>query len=57
MFTDKDEELSSRVEELMEKFMEIVTLDPQEKELSEEYEQRKKFIRSGVGYKRKILSI
>lgn len=53
--TDKNEELSSRVEELMEKFMDIVTDDPQQRELSEEYEQRKKFLKKGM-IKRRIVT-
>lgn len=54
--SDRDEELSSRVEELMEKFMEIVHMDPVEKSLSEDYDQRKKFIKQGINIKRRILT-
>ena len=39
----------------MDKFMDIVVDDPQHKELSDEYEQRKKFLRKGMA-KRKIIS-
>lgn len=54
--SDKDEELSSRVEELMEKFMDIVVSDPQQKELAEEVEQRKKFLKKNGGVHRKIVT-
>lgn len=39
----------------MEKFMDIVTDDPAERELAEEYDQRKKFLKKGL-IKRKIVT-
>jgi len=53
---DKDEELSSRVEELMDKFMDIVTSDPQQRELSEEVEQRKKFLKKNGHVNKRIVT-
>ena len=53
---DKDEELSSRVEELMDKFMDIVVSDPQQRELAEEVEQRKKFIKKNGHVNKRIVT-
>jgi len=49
-------ELSSRIEELMERFMDIVVSDPQQRELANAFEQRKKFLKRGVGINKKIVS-
>ena len=40
----------------MDKFMDIVTSDPQQRELADEIEQKKKFLKKGVGVNRKIVS-
>ena len=53
---DKDEELSSRVEELMDKFMDIVVSDPQQRELAEEVEQRKKFLKKNGHVNKRIVT-
>ena len=53
---DKQEELSSRVGELMDKFMDIVISDPQQRELADQVEMKKKFLKKGVGVNRRIVT-
>lgn len=40
----------------MEKFMDIVTSDPQQRELAEEVESRKKYLKKGGAVNKRIVS-